>query len=264
MNRILTLWDLEPTVIAGCAALLAAYFALVRGARRKEAALFAGGVAAILVALCSPIDVLADTYLFSAHMLQHLLLILVAAPLLLLGIPDRAWRRVVAWKTAGRVERALRSPVAAWTVGMGTLALWHLPRLYDAALASEALHVVEHLCFLVSAAIFWWPAIAPLGEARMPPLVAMLYLFAAAMANSVLGIVLTFAPAGTYSAYANPDDALGLLSLLREDFGLTPAVDQQVGGMLMWVVSAPIFLGPMLAALARWYSTPDTPQRSLR
>lgn len=256
MDRIALAWDPDLSVLLGCAALLAAYYATHRG-NLSRARWFVAGVAAMMFALISPLDALGDEYLFSAHMLQHLMLELAAPPMLLLGIAPRFARAVVDRPPLRRIERALGCPFAAWIVGIGTLAIWHLPALFDAALGDEYVHILEHLCFLVSATIFWWPILAPLPECRVAPLWAQLYLLGGAMANSLLGIWITFAPAGLYAPYLHPADSLGLERLLRAGWGLTPALDQQVGGLLMWVGGGFVFLAVMISEFLRWFGAAE-------
>jgi cytochrome c oxidase assembly factor CtaG len=216
------------------------------------------GVLVLLLALVSPLDTLGDTYLFSAHMLQHFLLTLVVPPLLLLGLPPRVVARLLQWTPADRVERVLGQPVLAWIVGTGTLWIWHAPALYDAALGNEGIHVLQHLCFLVAWTIFWWPVIAPLAERRRLSFPGTLaYLIPASMANSLLGIILTFASPGLYPSYLHPAGAPGVLALVRQGWGLYPAVDQQAGGLLMWVGAMHIFAAACIGALIRWYREPE-------
>ncbi|HUA36171.1 MAG TPA: cytochrome c oxidase assembly protein [Candidatus Binataceae bacterium] len=249
---MLTAWDFEPSIVIGCAALLAGYFA-ASPRPFSRAAWFVSGVVVMFLALVSPLDALADNYLFSAHMVQHMLLILVVPPLLILGLPATLIERALKLPGVARGERILAQPALAWTIGIATEWLWHWPAFYNAALASESLHVVEHLCFLVSAVIFWWPIFAPLARCRLAPLAAMLYLAAGALAGSLLGILLTFADAGLYPAYLKPNDVYGILSLVRDSWGITAAADQQLGGLLMWVPGGAVFLLAIIAVMARWY-----------
>lgn len=212
----------------------------------------------MLFALISPLDMLGDEYLLSAHMAQHLLLELAVPPLLLLGISPRFARAVVEVRPLGRLERVLGNPLAAWTLGIGMLALWHAPALYDAALGNEYIHIVEHLSFMVTATIFWWPVLAPLPECRIGALWTQLYLLSGAMANSLLGIWLTFAPVGLYAPYLHPADSLHIATLLRTGWGLTPAVDQQAGGLLMWVGGGFVFLAVMIVVFLQWLNAAET------
>ncbi|MBK9714494.1 MAG: cytochrome c oxidase assembly protein [Kouleothrix sp.] len=254
-------WHGHPSVLLGCLALLLAYLAGLRrvggGPMGWRMAAFAAGVAALLLALLSPLHALGDGYLFSAHMLQHLLLLQIVPPLLLLGLPPALIERLLRRAVLAAAERALGQPLAAWLLGSGAVWAWHLPSLYNAALASEPAHIAEHLCFLATATIFWWPVLAPGGWARLGTLPALLYLFAAAASSSALGILLAATPPGMYPAYLRPTDRLGILPLLRDGWGLTPAVDQQLGGLLMWIAGGLLYLGAMLGVLARWYGAEE-------
>jgi putative membrane protein len=254
-------WPWEPSVVLGCGALAAGYLAAVRGRIPGRAGWFMAGVAMLLLALESPIDTLGDTYLFSAHMLQHLLLVLIVPPLLLLGLPPALARWALRRRTIGRLERILRRPVVAWVLGVATVWVWHIPALYNVALANYGVHVIQHLSFLATSIIFWWPICAPLAEVRMNPLAGMLYLLAAALACSGLGIILTFASPGLYPLYLHylPEDPLGILPLIRDGWGLTPAADQQLGGLLMWVPGGLVYLCAIMMTLARWYREAEQP-----
>ncbi len=158
------------------------------------------------------------------------------------------------------VERVLSTPLLAWMLCVVTLWVWHLPVLYNLTLADERIHILEHLSFLVTATIFWWPVLTPLKELRMAPFPAIFYLYSAALANTVLGIVLTFAPVVLYPAYLHPADELGALKLIRDGWGLTPRDDQELGGLFMWVGGMFVFLWAILAMLARWYSATESPE----
>jgi cytochrome c oxidase assembly factor CtaG len=185
------------------------------------------------------------------------LLLLVVPPLLLMGIPDWLAQAILDRPLLARVERLLARPLLALFLYLATIWVWHLPALYDAAVLNEGIHILEHLLFLVTATIFWWPILAPVTACRMDPMLALFYLFAAGAANSVLGIILTFAPVDIYPIYLSPLDSLGALPLIRQQWGLTRAVDQQVGGLLMWVPGMLAYLFGAIAELARWYGTPE-------
>ena len=249
---VLTAWDWEPSVVIGCCALVVGYLAALRFRYSPLIPRFVAGVLILGLALVSPIDKLGDMYLFSVHMVQHLLLVLIVPPLLILGLPAGRWRRWLRWPIIDRAERVLGQPLVAWGLAVGTLWLWHLPALYEAALEHEAIHIGQHLTFLVTATIFWWPVLTPVAERRLAAAPTLLYLLAGAAANTLLGILLTFAPAGLYPAYRRPVDLLGLLPLIRQEWGLTPTADQQLGGLIMWVPGGLVFLGVVLATLIRW------------
>lgn len=251
-------WDWEPSVVAGSALLLTGYLAAVRFRFNRTTFLFASGVGVMLLALVSPLDTLGDDYLFSAHMLQHILLDQVAPPLFVLGLPAGLARELLSWPPADRAERILGRPLLAWVLGIGTLWLWHLPVLYDATLANERIHILEHLTFLVTGTILWWPVFAPLRERRLPALAATAYLVLAGAANALLGIIFTLSSHPFYSGYAHPNDRLGALSLIRNRWGLSQLADQQLGGAFMWVIGSVIFLAAILARIVRWYQEVDS------
>ncbi|HUZ47563.1 MAG TPA: cytochrome c oxidase assembly protein [Terriglobia bacterium] len=254
---LLTAWDWEPSVIVGCAGLLVAYAVAARLKFSKAALCFAAGVLILFLTLVSPLDTLSDIYSFTAHMLQHMLLILVVPPLLLLGIPKEMAKRALRYPWVRRAEEFLSKPLLAWSLGVGALWVWHWPPLYNAALGSEHIHILEHLSFLVGSTIFWWPVISPVEELRLRPLAAVAYTFGACSAHTVLAILLTFAPLGNYPAYINPPDPYGILPIIRGQWGLTPLADQQWGGLLMWVPACLVYLSFILATLARWYRLPE-------
>lgn len=250
-------WTLDLSIVIGCIALLAGYAAWVRPGWPRRGWCFVLGVALLFFALASPLEVMGDTYLFSAHMLQHLFLLLVVPPLLLLGLPAEPVEQLLQRPAVDRLEHILGYPPVAWTIGVLTIWVWHWPALYNLTLLNEQVHIFEHLLFLVTATIFWWPVLNPVMERRIKPLGTIPYLFGAAVASSALGILLTFAEPGLYPAYIFPYDRLGILAQLRGDWGLTLAVDQQIGGLLMWVPGSLVYLFAILGGLARWYGLPE-------
>lgn len=232
-------WDWEPSVVIGCAALAIGYLALVRKRGFRRAPWFLAGVLLLLLDLVSPVDTLADRYLFSAHVVQHFLLALVIPPLLLLGTPRFDLGRL------NKLERAIGQPPISWLLGVGAMLAWHIPVLFNAALANDGLHIFQHLSFLVTGTIFWWPILAPLEDRHLSALAAVSYLFSACVCCSLLGAFLTFAPVGLYPTYAGY-------------MGLDAKSDQQLGGLLMWVPGCFVYLSGILATAMRWYAKERT------
>ncbi len=240
-------------MIAGASLLMGGYLGANRFRLERSTFYFAAGVAIMLLALVSPLDVLADDYLFSAHMVQHILLVFVAPPLFVLGVSPALTRRILRWRPAALVESILRRPGVAWPLAIGTLWIWHLPSLYDLTLADERVHILEHLTFLVTGTILWWPILTPIAGHRMPALLAVAYLALAATANALLGIIFAFSTTPFYAGYAHPHDELGALAMIRERWGLSTISDQRLGGAIMWVLGSVIFVTAILATLLRWY-----------
>ncbi len=247
-------WEWEPSIVIGCALLMLGYLFATKWRFSRRTIYFGLGVVLLLLTLCGPLDVLGDNYLFSAHMAEHMMLELAIPPLWLIGIPLWLAQQAMGHSWIARVEQVLGTPTLAWFLGIGTLWIWHLPLFYNAALANEHIHIMQHLSFLVTATIFWWPILAPRIYRRLTAFWSIIYLFLAAVANGILGALLTFAPVGFYPYYVHPRDELGALSLIRDGWGLTPAADQQVGGLIMWIGGAVIFLWAIMAVYARWFT----------
>jgi putative membrane protein len=221
-----------------------------RGVERWRAAAFGAGLLALAVALASPLDALGGV-LFSAHMAQHMLLAVVAAPLLVLGaggtgllwaLGEAGRRRVGGWwRGAGRaraVWRGVSHPLSAWALHVGVLWAWHLPGLYQAALGDALVHAAEHASFLGSGWLFWWTVLGT-GHGRLNAGAGVLYLFTASLAGGVLGVLMTFAPAAWYPAYAASAPVWGLSGL----------EDQQVAGLIMWIPAGLVYLAAGLGRL---------------
>lgn len=251
---LLTLWEWHPSVLLGCGLLIYGYLVVIKFKWRGRAWLFGTGVGLLFLALESPLHTLADTYLFSAHMIQHILLIQIIPPLLLLSLPEKPLRRFLSWKPAGGLASFLGIPFVAWIIGIGTMWIWHLPALYNATLLDHNVHIAQHLTFLVAATILWWPVLSPVAERRSSNLFTMLYLFSAAIASSLLGVILTFAPEVLYPGYLSPVDSFGVLGLLRNDIGISPQLDQQLGGLIMWALGGVSYLAGVFIVLGRWYN----------
>ncbi|MGB8354603.1 MAG: cytochrome c oxidase assembly protein, partial [Chthoniobacteraceae bacterium] len=204
----------------------------------------------VILALVSPINALADGYLFSAHMLQHMLLLLIVPALLVLSLP----RSYVA---PGFLRKG-GHPVAGWMAGVGAMWFWHAPAMCNAATTSRPVFAVQTVSLLVLGGLFWWQVIAPRDQDRLSPPGAIVYLFTACVACTVLGIILTFSPVTVCSAYMHPADPQGLLNTLRTGWRMTPEKDQQIGGLLMWVPMCMIYLTAIFAQLVRWFSPAGT------
>ncbi|HSM57779.1 MAG TPA: cytochrome c oxidase assembly protein [Candidatus Sulfomarinibacteraceae bacterium] len=252
-------WNADPLLILGLLLAAALYARGLRalwrragpgrGVRRSHVAAFAAGLLVLALALLSPLDALSSA-LLAAHMVQHLLLMLVAAPLLVLGLPPvaAAWAlprspQLARWwhrrPLLRRAWRALSHPVTAWLLYAGVLWAWHLPRLYEAALLNETVHALEHAAFLGAALLFWWA----LRHARaLSSAGGALFLFTTALHSGLLGALLTFAAAPWYPVY----------SIAPYAWGLTPLQDQQLAGVIMWLPGSLVYLGAVLLLLGSW------------
>lgn len=250
-------WDWDLSKIVGCCALILIYGFWTRLHLRRSSLLYISGVLLLFLSLASPLDALGDEYLFSAHMLQHFILLMIVPILLIMGLPEIPLRALLKTRWIASIEKVLSQPVLAWSFANFTLWAWHLPSLYVLAVQNEWIHIFQHLGFLISATIFWWPILAPVEEFRLPSLEGAVYLFTAALSNMALGIVLTFIDEPLYIPYVAPEDSWKILPLIRAQFHLDPLADQKLGGMLMWVFGSAVFLGVILIHLSRWLSTSE-------
>lgn len=253
--QLATAWQWNVPALAVCVTLLSGYATRIHIRSSRTTVCFLTGVFVLLLTLLSPLELLGSTYLLSAHMVQHLLITQVVAPLLLLGLPSDGAANTVRYASLAQLERVWRRPVVAWLVGIGVVWLWHAPVIYNVALEHPWLLDLQHACVLLAALVFWWPIFAPLPQSRLAALPGILYLFSACLASTVLGIMITFAPSSLYPAYLEPHDTLRLVPFLQGVCGLTPHVDQQVGGLLMWLPCCLLYLVAIVTLYARWQNT---------
>ncbi len=235
-------WDLHPSVVIGLVLLggLYVYWGGLNAPRRRVAA-FAAALAVLGLALNGPLHNLSDAYLFSAHMLQHLVLTLVFPPLLLYGTPAWVVRPLLRSRWVLGLARRITRPLAAGVLFSVPITLWHFPRFYEAALEHHALHIVQHLVFIATAVIMWWPVLSPVPDLpRASYLTQLLYLFVLGLPMSLAGAMITLAEGVLYPFYVTAPRVLGL----------TPLADQQLGGLLMWVVGT-LYL--WVAASVVWF-----------
>jgi cytochrome c oxidase assembly factor CtaG len=270
-------WPISPPLVVVLVA--AVLYAL--GARRRvsrgrrveqrwQAVAFAVGLLSIVVALDSPLDPLADK-LFAAHMAQHVLLLTVAPPLIVLSAPwTRLWqplplrfRRSVA-KTLVRSPRTrplraaahgLAHPLVAWMLFNVNLVVWHLPALYDLTLRNGAVHELEHALFFATGLLFWGAVIdSPPFRARLEWLWRAAYIGTAMLVSWVLAVVLAFATSPIYSAYA---------SLSHRPGGLSALADQQLAAGVMWVPGSLSFTIAIVVFFYRWLEPEAAGRRRL-
>lgn len=247
-------WEFDPGVViplAAAAVLYARGARVARGASRSEQACFWSGMALLGAALISPLHPLGEA-LFSAHMAQHEILMLAAAPLLALsrplapllwGLPVSTRRPLGQWSKGAVVQKiwhALTRPFSAWWIHAAALWIWHAPALYQATLRSEWIHTAQHLSFFLSALLFWWSLFYT--RTRMGHGPAVFYVFTTAIHSGILGALLTFAPVVIYPAYAATAPV----------WGLTALEDQQLGGVIMWVPASVVYVAAGLALFAAW------------
>lgn len=219
------------------------------GGHARSLRWFLSGWLLLAVALVTPLHEAGERS-FAAHMLEHELLMLVAAPLLVLSRPlgialwafPRRWRQALAGsgRWLGPAWQLLTGPILATVVQAAVLWLWHAPTLFDLALAQPGWHVVQHVCFLLSALLFWWAMLHGTGERHAG--VAVVCLLVTAMVSGALGALMALSTSPWYAGYSAAE---------LDAFGLTPAEDQQLAGLLMWVPGGLVHAAAALALLGR-------------
>lgn len=260
-------WSFEPWALVPLLLCLALYLiGLARLAARagnstpivrRNAALFLLGWLTLAGATISPLHE-GGEHSFTLHMIEHELIMLVAAPLMALSrplgvmiwaLPSSARTGLSSWARDGAVHwlwRHATAPITATLVQLLVIWLWHAPGLFEQALRHEGWHIVQHICFLVSALLFWWAMVFG-RHGRAGYGLAALCLFVTSLGGGALGALMTFAISPWYSDYA----AMGMGLL-----GLTPEEDQQLAGLIMWIPGGMIHAGAALIMLMRWLSDP--------
>ena len=217
-----------------------------------QVVVFLTGVLVVFIALMSPLHELGDKFLFSAHMVQHLVLMLVVPPLLLMGTPGWILRPLLRPHRIMAAAQFLTRPVVAFVLFNAVLVFWHVPGLYDLALRERDIHILEHLTFTVTAVIMWWPILSPLPELpRSPYLGQIIYLFLQPTIPSLLGAVITFSDGVLYSWYAEAPRL----------WGISAHTDQQIGGLIMWVPGGLVFLLTLIVIFLTWASQEESEVR---
>lgn len=261
------MWNWNPGILIGTAVFLGAYFlALARRGpnqtiRRAQVGWFVLGTLVILFALISPLDRLSDEYLFSAHMIQHMLLAMAAPPLLLLGTPGWLVEKIILLPGVKRIALIATKPAVSFLLFNIVFLGWHFQGLYEATLRNEAIHIFEHLLFISMGVLNWWAILSP--TPKLPRLSypgQILYLFLEMIPSTVLGAIITFASSVLYPTYA----------AAPRIFNLSPMDDQQIAGLVMAVPTGMIYMTALSIIFFRWLDSENRPadkkldQRDLR
>jgi putative membrane protein len=258
-------WELHPDVLLFCFALLGAYWYSITELRPRisdagrvkgtQKVAFFLGVLTVYAATGSPLDVLADEYLASAHMLQHVLLTLVAAPLLLAGTPGWLWQALFRRFHLLPAVRLITHPVLALAIFNGVLLVTHLPSTVDLQLREVWFHFLVHVALLASGLVMWWPVLSQVPEApRLSYPLQMGYLFLQSLLPAVMASFVTFSDRVVYTAYA---EAPRIWNLSAID-------DQQLGGLIMKLMGTVVLWYFIAAAFFKWYAKEEAEARGIR
>jgi putative membrane protein len=259
----LTEFTVHPSTVIGLVGLGALYHWRSQGKSRSLAALgtteatersalsptlgqrayFYSALVLIFLSLNGWLHDLSDYYLFSAHMVQHLLLTLIAPPLLIMGTPGWMLRPALRWPIVGPLARWVTTAPRCFLIFNAVLAVWHLPPMYEFAMEHHNIHIVQHLCFMVAATLMWWPILSPLPELpRISYPTQMLYLFLMSIPMSLIAICIGYADHILYPAYSSAPRI----------WGITPLQDQLIGALIMWVPGGLFFFVIISVVFFRW------------
>jgi len=210
-------------------------------------------LALLFLTLNGPLHDLSDFYLFSGHMVQHLILTLVVPPLMIFGTPGWMLRPMLRKPTLFATARKLTSITSCFVLFNVVLAFWHLPPLYNLALANHGIHILQHLMFIAASVLMWWPLLSPLPELPRAAYPAqMLYCFLMVIPMSIISIYIAMADTLLYPAYATAPRIMGI----------TPMEDQQYGGLIMWIPGGVFFYAVMTVVFFKWSSRGEDTEES--
>ena len=242
-------WSIHPSTVIGLAALAIVYLWRLRHAKGDERAsvsqriLFFSALLVIFASLNGPIHDLSDTYLFSAHMVQHLMLTMLMPPLLIGGVPGWMLRPLLRNRAIASIARVITRPIACFAIFNVVIAMWHIPMFYNAAMDNHNIHILEHLMFMAAAVLMWWPITSQLPELpRLSYPGQMLYCFLMIIPMSIVAVYITMADQVLYPAYAAAPRITSL----------SPLDDQLLGGLIMWVPGGMIFMIIMTVIFFKW------------
>jgi putative membrane protein len=246
-NLSLWRWSIHLSTVIGILALAMLYFWAARKFRKEptlsQKMFFLSGLLVMFVSLNGPLHDLSDDYLFSAHMVQHLLLTLAMPPLLLSGVPGWMLRPVLRERFVEPVAGFFTRPAIAFVSFNLVIAAWHLPPLYNAAMANHNIHILEHLMFMVAAVLMWWPLLSQLPEfPRLAYPGQMLYSFLMSIPMSIVAVYIAMSDHILYPAYAAAPRV----------FDISPLDDQLLGALIMWIPGGLIFYIIMSVVFFKW------------
>ncbi|MGZ3922856.1 MAG: cytochrome c oxidase assembly protein [Flavisolibacter sp.] len=250
MKALFTYWSLDATSIV---LLLIITAFMITGrcfSNKKTTALI---IIILAICLSSPLRLLSTQYLFSAHMVVHVILLLCIGPLLISSISPGVKQLPMLFKFLKR------QPVVGWIACVGVMWFWHIPALFNSAMSSmhqksfDFPGLFEAISLILAGILFSAPIIHPNKEYRIDALPGVVYLFTACIGCSLLGLLITFAPAGTYRHFLSMNDGYGLNKIILNNWHITQSTDQQAAGLIMWVPCCLIYVTGAMNLLVHWF-----------
>jgi len=255
MGTLLSQWHADPFILAAVICLVYLYYRLSPHAPVRQRGYFWSAIALIGITTCSPLHFLGMHVYFSAHMISHVVLLLIAGPLLVISIAPNPSAPMLK-RISGFLQKR------SWLTWMAAVALmwcWHIPSVFDASFAGMSGFTVMPLLhagsMLLAGILFCWPLVGPFPETHIHPLSGIIYLATACISCSLLGLLITFAPINTFHHYGMSGSSMN--GMFSNPWGLTPAADQQAAGLIMWVPCCFVYLSGCLYLLGRWFAAKD-------
>jgi len=259
-------WHLDISIAIFSVLIVYLYYKIAGFKQQNKAFWFWVAIALFLFVECSPLHFLGMHYYFAAHMITHVVLLLICGPLLVISIPN---------KNPSPHPKALQSfssllyrhPWLAWFAGVGIMWFWHIPAIFDGSFTAmkdqfSIIPVLHAGSMLLAGILFAWPLFGPFKNYHIHPLAGIVYLFTACISCSLLGLLITFAPLNTYHYYANLNTLMSMKGL--NPWGLTLKSDQQAAGLIMWVPCCFVYLIGCICLLQQWFASNDHPKANIQ
>ncbi len=264
MQSVFSYWSFSASSLILLALMCILYLYIINFKFNKQLWCFLAAIILIVICGNSPLNFIGENYLFSAHMLSHVLLLLIAAPLLVASIHSENKFKQFFLFISKKIHQA---PLASWLIGVGIMWIWHVPYVFnmmmpmhgmkDNSMLMGILMNINMISLLIGGMIFCLPIINPYKKYRITSLTQVLYLSSACVFCSLLGLLITFASAGTYTSYIS-NDMGGFLSVIRNQWNISIANDQQMAGLIMWVPCCFIYLTASMVILIKWFGEKET------
>ena len=262
MNSLFSYWHFDPGILLFIIGICVFYLFTVNFKLTKKAFFLLASIMVIIICMASPLHFLGMHYLFSAHMLSGVLIILIAGPLIVASIPAENRFQNALKRFSEKIRKV---PILAWLAGVVLMWFWHIPvifnQLFESGHMNSGMHFMSGLMYihfasmLFAGMLFSWPVLTPYRSCRLRPLSGVLYLSTACVFCSLLGLIITFSHLGTYAPYLNITDHYGLLPMIRNQWDISAAADQQMAGLIMWVPCCFIYLSASMFLLIKWFGS---------
>ncbi|HEY9001278.1 MAG TPA: cytochrome c oxidase assembly protein [Mucilaginibacter sp.] len=251
-TTLISHWHFDPILVVFIAAVVSIYWSVSRFRRIRSNWLFACAMSVFLIMTCSPVHYLGMHYYFSVYMICHVSILLICGPLLVMSIPRRPYQF---WENRlNKISAKLAArPWLCWLAGVSIMWFWHIPAIFDSGMTAmhgrfTVLTFLHPATMLAAGFVFAWPLFSRFSTRELHPLTGVLYLFTACVSCSLLGLLITFAPPGTYHHY------MQMTGMDGRPWNISWQEDQQAAGLIMWVPCCFLYLSGCIYLLLRWFS----------